>query len=500
MFNQSISQINELLNQKKMSCVELTQDCIARIKKQDAQLNCFITLCEQSALDQAKQADARRQADNHTMLTGIPVAQKDNLCTQGVLTTCGSKMLETFTPPYNATLVSKINAAGAIMIGKLNMDEFAMGSTTANSFFGKTRNPWDLTRTPGGSSGGSAAAVAARLVPLATGTDTGGSIRQPAALCGLTGLKPTYGRVSRWGVIAFASSLDQAGPIGKSAEDVAHLFECMAGHDPKDSTSIRHPVDAVETLLKPSQKSIRIGIPEEYFSKISDPGIVKALEEKIQYLKNQGHQITSISLPHTQYAKPTYYTIAPAECSTNLARFDGIRYGHRCSDPASLKDLYQRSRSEGFGNEVKRRILIGTHVLSSGYYDAYYKKAQQVRRLIRDDFITAFKNVDLILTPTTPTTAFQFDNPNNAPVSLYNSDIFTLSVNLAGLPACSFPIGMENGLPIGAQLIAPHFAEAEILSLVHQYQQTTNWHQLPPLNTTNKKIRASSCNTTWLLV
>ncbi len=480
MLNYSITKLNQLLEEKTISSVELTQYYINRIKQYDKQLNCFITVCEDSAIEQAKKADKRRQSGNYTLLTGIPLAQKDIFCTQGTRTTCGSRMLTNFRSPYDATIVEKANQHGAVMLGKLNMDEFAMGSTTANSFFGKTLNPWNLARTPGGSSGGSAAAIAARLTPLATGSDTGGSIRQPAALCGLTGLKPTYGRVSRWGMVAFASSLDQAGPMANSAENVAALFEAMAGHDPKDSTSVPHPVDKYTELLQPPRVPLTIGLPEEYFSSINNPAISKALDEQIQQLKKLGHKFEAISLPHTEYAQPAYYTIAPAECSTNLARFDGVRYGHRAINPTSLNDLYKQSRSEGFGDEVKRRILIGTHVLSSGYYDAYYKKAQQVRRLIRDDFLQAFDKVDLILTPTTPTTAFAFTQPGDKPVNLYNSDIFTLSVNLAGLPACSYPIGMSEGLPIGGQLIAPHFAEARLLGLIHQYQQQSDWHQMIP--------------------
>jgi aspartyl-tRNA(Asn)/glutamyl-tRNA(Gln) amidotransferase subunit A len=480
MLNQSLRELNQALEQKKISCVELTQFYLNRIKRHNHSLNCFTQVCEDSALAQAKAADQRRQQGTHTPLTGIPLAHKDNFCTQGVLTTCGSKMLENFVSPYDATIVEQLAQAGAVMLGKLNMDEFAMGSTTANSAFGKSLNPWDTNKTPGGSSGGSAAAVAARLTPLASGSDTGGSIRQPAALCGLTGLKPTYGRVSRWGMVAFASSLDQAGPLACSMEDLALMLQYMAGHDPKDSTSVNRPVDDYLSALDTSPETLTIGLPDEYFDKLDNDNIAKALEAQIEVLTQQGHQFKRISLPHTARAKATYYTIAPAECSANLARFDGVRYGYRCDNPQSLSDLYQRSRSEAFGNEVKRRILIGTHVLSSGYYEAYYKKAQRVRRLIQNDFTQAFEEVDLILTPTTPTTAFNFAPTNGKPTTIYNSDIFTLSVNLAGLPACSLPIGMVDGLPIGGQLIAPHFEEARLISLGHQYQQQTDWHRAMP--------------------
>lgn len=481
MLNLSIRQLNREMDKKKISCVELTQYFLQRIQKFDSNLNSFIHVCSEQALSQAKQADQQRQQGKQTLLTGIPLAQKDIFCTQGQLTTCGSKMLSNFTAPYDATIVTKTQTAGAVMLGKLNMDEFAMGSTTANSYYGETLNPWNAERVPGGSSGGSAAAVAARLTPLATGTDTGGSIRQPAALCGLSGLKPTYGRVSRWGMIAFASSLDQAGPMAKSIEDVAILLQHMAGHDPKDSTSVKKEVDDYLAAIEQPMGKMTIGLPKEYFSTLNDPDITKALEEQIKLLEQHGHQFKEITLPHTHLAKPTYYIIAPAECSANLARFDGIRYGHRCENPTSLADLYQRSRSEGFGDEVKRRILIGTYVLSSGYYDAYYKQAQCARRLISNDFKQAFEQVDLILTPTTPTTAYPFKSEDSKPVDAYDADIFTLSTNLAGLPACSIPIGMSNGLPIGAQIIGPHFSESKLLNLGHQYQLLTDWHlAIPP--------------------
>ena len=474
MFNQTIATLKQGLSSKSFSSVELTQHYLNRITQFDTELNSFITVCEASALKQAKQADKLIQSGNASAITGIPIAQKDIFCTQDIKTTCASKMLANFIAPYNATVIDRFNSAGAIMIGKTNMDEFAMGSTTENSHFGPTLNPWNFSCIPGGSSGGSAAAVAARLVPAATGTDTGGSIRQPAAMCGITGLKPTYGRVSRWGMIAFASSLDQGGILAQTVEDTALLLQVIAGHDEKDSTSVDIPVDDYMAAISTLPEPMTIGLPTEYFSTALDERIKIALETQIKLFEKQGHRFKKISLPHTELAKSTYYVIAPAECSSNLARYDGVRYGHRCDNPSSLLDLYQRSRNEGFGDEVKRRILIGTYVLSSGYYDAYYRKAQQMRRLIRDDFINAFKEVDLILAPTAPDIAFSLDAKKNNPVEMYQSDIFTIAINLAGLPALSIPIGFTNHLPIGGQLIAPHFGESSLLSVGHQYQQHAN--------------------------
>jgi aspartyl-tRNA(Asn)/glutamyl-tRNA(Gln) amidotransferase subunit A len=480
MLNYSIRQINSALDNGEFSCVELTQHYLKRIEELDKKIHSFTCMLKEQALKQAAQADTRRANNQHTLLTGIPLAHKDNFCTEGHITSCGSRMLENFVAPYNATIVENLLQAGAVTLGKLNMDEFAMGSTTATSYYGKTLNPWCFERTPGGSSGGSAAAVAARLTPLATGSDTGGSIRQPAALCGLTGIKPTYGLCSRWGMIAFASSLDQAGPIACSMENAAILLQHMAGYDSKDSTSVKQTTPNYAAHLDTPPRPMTIGLPKEYFSALTDSAITQALEQQIDFFKKQGHKFVEISLPHSNLAKPTYYTIAPAECSANLSRFDGVRYGYRCDNPRSLEDLYRRSRSEAFGDEVKRRILIGNNVLSSGYYDAYYKKAQCTRRLIRDDFMQAFDTVDVILTPTTPSTAFIFPTKDAKPVSAYDADIFTLAVNLAGLPACSIPIGQHEGLPIGGQLIAPHFEESRLIALGHLYQQHTDWHNAMP--------------------
>lgn len=468
------------LAQGQFSSVELTQHYLARIEKYDPLLNSFITITPEHALEQAKQADQLRAKGQAHQLTGIPFAHKDIFCTKGIKTTCGSKMLDNFVAPYNATVVDKCNAAGLVLAGKTNMDEFAMGSSAENSYYGPTKNPWDLTTVPGGSSGGSAAAVAARLIPAATGTDTGGSIRQPAALTGLTGLKPTYGRVSRYGMIAFASSLDQGGFFTLSAEDAALLLNVIAGFDEKDSTSIDTPVPNYADSLNKPIKGIKIGIPKEYFAEGLDAKIAEKIKAAMQMLEKEGAIFIDISLPTTSLAIPTYYVIAPAECSSNLSRYDGVRFGYRAENPKDLEDLYKRSRSESFGEEVKRRIMIGTYALSAGYYDAYYLKAQKVRRLINNDFQNAFKKVDIILGPTTPTTAFKLGEKAQDPVSMYLSDIYTIAVNLAGLPGMSIPIGFVNQLPVGMQLIGNHFCEQHMLNLAHHYQQLTDWHkQLP---------------------
>lgn len=480
MHHKTLALLKQELQDKTISSVELTQHYISRIKKFNPELNCYVTITEALALEQAAEADKKIKNGEAGPLTGIPIAHKDIFCTKGIKTSCGSKMLDNFISPYNATMVKNLKKAGVILLGKTNMDEFAMGSSNENSYYGPVKNPWDTARTPGGSSGGSAAAVAARLAPAATGTDTGGSIRQPSALCGITGLKPTYGRVSRYGMIAFASSLDQAGTMTISAEDSALLLNYMAGHDKKDSTSINREVPDYTAHLNDKLQGLKIGLPQEYFGKGLDPAIEKSLQEVITTLEKQGVKIVSVSLPHTQLGISAYYVIAPAECSSNLARYDGVRYGYRCKDPQGIEDLYKRSRSEAFGNEVKRRILIGTYVLSSGYYDAYYLKAQKVRRLILDDFVNVYKDVDLILTPTTPTTAFKLGEKAKDPVSMYLSDIYTIPTNLAGLPGISFPAGFSDGLPIGAQLIGPHFGEAKLLNVVHQYQQLTDWHLKAP--------------------
>jgi aspartyl-tRNA(Asn)/glutamyl-tRNA(Gln) amidotransferase subunit A len=480
MIEKTLSELSQSLSKGEVSSLELTKESLQAIKKNNSTLNCFITITEDEALKQAAEADARRQQGKAGKLTGIPLAQKDIFCTQGIKTSCGSKMLDNFISPYDATIVERFNQAGMVLVGKTNMDEFAMGSSNENSFYGPVKNPWDLKAVPGGSSGGSCAAVAARLVPAATATDTGGSIRQPAALCGITGIKPTYGRVSRYGMIAFASSLDQAGPVAQTAEDCALLLEVMAGYDPKDSTSVNKPVPNYGEALTQSLKGLRIGLPKEFFSEGLHPEIEKAVQTAKTLFEKMGATFKEITLPHTHLSIPVYYVIAPAECSSNLARFDGIRYGHQCSNPKNLEDLYKRSRDEGFGAEVKRRILIGTYVLSAGYYDAYYVRAQKVRRLISNDFIKNFEDVDVILGPTTPTPAFNLGEKLSDPVSMYLSDIYTCAINLAGLPGLSMPGGFVGHLPIGLQLIGNYFDEAKLLNVAHQFQQETDWHKKIP--------------------
>lgn len=480
MHKKSIAELSQALQEKKISSVELTQHFLDRIKGLNATLNCYITVTEDSALAQAKAADERIAKGEATPLTGVPIAQKDIFCTKGIKTSCASKMLDNFIAPYDATVVERFNAAGAVLLGKTNMDEFAMGSSNENSFYGPVKNPWDVARTPGGSSGGSAAAVAARLAPGATGTDTGGSIRQPAALCGITGLKPTYGRVSRYGMIAFASSLDQGGPLAQSAEDAAMLLNVMAAHDSRDSTSINKEAPDYTATLNNDIKGLTIGLPKEYFGEGLDPAIADAINATKKQLESLGARFVEISLPHTHLAASAYYVLAPAECSSNLARYDGVQYGYRCKDPVDLEDLYKRTRSEGFGAEVKRRVMIGTYVLSAGYYDAYYLKAQKIRRLMRNDFREAFKQVDIILTPSTPTPAFKLGEKIDDPVAMYLSDIYTIAVNLAGLPGISIPAGFVNGLPVGVQLIGNYFDEARLLNTAHRYQCETDWHQHMP--------------------
>lgn len=480
MLNKSIAQLSQELKAKKISSTELTQFFLARIKQHDQNLNSFITITEEYALQAAKAADAKIAQGKAEALTGIPIAQKDIFCTKGIKTSCGSKMLDNFISPYDATTVERFNAAGMVMLGKTNMDEFAMGSSNENSYYGPVKNPWNLDYVPGGSSGGSAAAVAARLAPAATGTDTGGSIRQPAALCGISGIKPTYGRVSRYGMIAFASSLDQGGLFARSAEDLALLLNAMAGFDAKDSTSSTEAVPNYAASLNDSLQGLRIGLPKEFFSSALDNDIANAIQAAVMEYEKLGATIHEISLPNTSLSIPVYYVLAPAECSSNLARFDGVRYGHRCKNPQDLEDLYKRSRSEGFGKEVIRRIMIGTYALSSGYYDAYYIKAQKVRRLVKQDFDAAFKQVDVILGPTTPTPAFKLGEKASDPVSMYLSDIYTIAVNLAGLPGMSIPAGFTRGLPIGMQLIGNTFTEARLLNAAHGYQKATDWHNKTP--------------------
>jgi len=475
----SVAQLAEGLDKGDFSSVELTQYFLDRIQEHE-DINVFITITGERAILQATHADQLIKERKHNVLTGIPLAHKDIFCVRGVKTSCGSKMLDNFIAPYDATVVEKLHQAGCVALGRTNMDEFAMGSSNETSYYGAVKNPWDTTRVPGGSSGGSAAAVAARLVPLATGTDTGGSIRQPAALCGITGLKPTYGRVSRYGMIAFASSLDQGGAFGKSAQDCAYLLQAMAGFDEKDSTSIDSPVPDYMRSLHQSLKGKVVGVPNEYFSTALLPSIKKAITKVMDWFEQQGCEIEEVTLPNTELAIPAYYVIACAECSSNLARFDGVRYGYRCENPKDLLDLYSRSRSEGFGMEVKRRIMMGTYALSAGYYDAYYLKAQQIRRLISEDFRNAFAKVDVILGPVTPEPAFGIGEKTDDPVTMYLSDIYTIAVNLAGLPAISMPCGRQAGLPIGVQLIGDYFEEGNLLGFAHQYQLVTDWHQQCP--------------------
>jgi aspartyl-tRNA(Asn)/glutamyl-tRNA(Gln) amidotransferase subunit A len=480
MQEKSIVELAAGLRAGEYSSVELTRFYLDRIRDLDGGLNSYITVCEEQALEAAEAADRQLQAGEGGPMTGIPMAQKDIFCTQGVKTSCGSRMLDSFIAPYDATVAVRFKTAGAVMLGKTNMDEFAMGSSNETSWYGPVRNPWDTDLVPGGSSGGSAAAVAARLCVAATGTDTGGSIRQPAAMCGITGLKPTYGRVSRFGMIAFASSLDQGGPMARSAEDTAALLQVMAGFDPKDSTSVDQPVPDYGVALSDDISGLKIGLPKEYFGEGLDPAVAKAIEEAIAEYKKMGAEVVEISLPNTHLAVPTYYVVAPAECSSNLARFDGVRYGHRCDDPKDLEDLYKRSRGEGFGAEVKRRILIGTYALSAGYYDAYYLKAQQIRHLISDDFKAAFEEVDVIMGPTAPTTAFGIGEKTDDPVTMYLSDIYTIATNLAGLPGMSIPVAPVEGKPVGLQIIGNYFDEARLLNVAHRFQTETEWHKQVP--------------------
>jgi len=480
MYQKSLVELAADLQKGTYSSEELTRACLQRISTHDERLNSFVTVTGAQALAAAQAADAVIKAGNAGPLTGIPFAHKDIFCTSGVKTSCGSRMLDNFIAPYDATVTEKLLEAGAVMIGKTNMDEFAMGSSNETSFYGPVRNPWDETTVPGGSSGGSAAAVAARLVPVSTGTDTGGSIRQPAALCGITGLKPTYGRVSRYGMIAFASSLDQGGPFARSAEDAAVMLGAMAGFDARDSTSVERPVDDYLAQLNEPLQGLRIGLPKEYFGEGLDAGVGDAVAAAIEEFKKLGASVTDITLPNTHLSVPAYYVVAPAECSSNLSRFDGVRFGHRADNPQDLQDLYTRSRGEGFGDEVKRRILVGTYALSAGYYDAYYLKAQQARHLIRDDFLQAFEQVDIIMGPTAPSVAFKLGAKADDPVSMYLSDIYTIAVNLAGLPAMSVPAGFSNGLPVGLQMIGNYFDEARLLNVGHQYQQVSDWHARSP--------------------
>lgn len=478
--NKTLAELSKNLAAKKVSSVEVTQFYLDRIAQHNPALNAFITVCNESALAEAKEADKKIASGQAGPLTGIPYAHKDIFCTDGIKTSCGSKMLDNFIAPYDATVTSKFKEAGMVMVGKTNMDEFAMGSSNENSFYGPVKNPWDHTRIPGGSSGGSAAAVAARLVPAATGTDTGGSIRQPASMCNITGIKPTYGRVSRYGMIAFASSLDQGGPFAQTAEDAALLLNIMAGHDEKDSTSVKRDVPDYTAELNKPLTGVTIGFAKEHFASGLENEVAVVIQEAITELQKLGATIKEISLPNTHLAVPAYYVIAPAECSSNLARYDGVRYGYRCENPKNLDDLYCRTRGEGFGQEIKRRIIVGTYALSSGYYDAYYLKAQKIRRLISNDYQNAFKSVDLIVGPTTPSPAFMLGEKVDDPVSMYLSDIYTIGVNLAGLPGMTIPAGFVRSLPIGLQLIANYFDESRLFNVAHQFQQATDWHKKTP--------------------
>lgn len=479
MHNLSLTQLAAGLRSKQFSSQELTQSFLNRINTYQ-QLNAYVTVSSDLALQQAEAADRQLASGDATPLTGIPVAQKDIFCTQGVKTSCGSKMLDNFIAPYNATVIENFNKAGAVMLGKLNMDEFAMGSSNETSFYGPSLNPWATDSVPGGSSGGSAVAVAARLAAAATGTDTGGSIRQPAAHCGITGLKPTYGRVSRYGMIAYASSLDQGGPMARSAEDAALLMQVMAGFDSKDSTSVDQAIPDYSASLNDSLQGLKIGLPKEFFSADLDNRMASTLQAAVEEYRKLGAEVVEVSMPTLALAIPAYYVIASAECSSNLSRFDGVRFGYRCQNPADLTDLYTRSRGEAFGSEVKRRILMGTYALSAGYYDAYYLKAQQVRRLISEDFKRALNQVDVLMGPVTPSPAFKIGEKTGDPVQMYLSDIYTIAINLAGLPALALPAGFIDDKPVGLQVIGNYFSEAKLLNIGHRYQQVTDWHLQQP--------------------
>ena len=485
MIGKTLKELSAALANKQISSVELTQLHLDRIARLNPEINAFVTVDTEKSLAQADAADARIAAGMADPLTGIPIAQKDIFCAKGWRTTCGSRMLGNFVSPYDATVISKFDAAGAVNLGKTNMDEFAMGSSNETSYFGAVKNPWDIQRVPGGSSGGLAAAVAALMAPAATGTDTGGSIRQPAALCNLTGLKPTYGVVSRWGMIAFASSLDQAGPMARTAEDCALMLNAMAGFDDKDSTSLDRTTEdySRELAANVGEKplaGLKIGLPKEFFGEGCDAGVMACVQDAIAEYKKLGAETVEVSLPNMQHGVAAYYVIAPAEASSNLSRFDGVRYGYRAPEYGNLDDMYQKSRAQGFGDEVKRRILIGTYVLSHGYYDAYYLQAQRIRRLIAQDFVDAFKQCDVIMGPTSPCTAFGLGEKSADPVQMYLSDIYTIAVNLAGLPGMSIPCGFSAGLPVGLQLIGDYFGEARLLNVAHRYQQATDWHLKTP--------------------
>ncbi len=480
MINNSINELHHGLLNKDFSSVELTEYFLSRIKKLNPSINAFITVDEEKSLGQAKLADEKISKGDLNPLTGIPIAQKDIFCAKGWKTTCGSLMLDNFISPYDAFVIEAFNKAGSVNLGKTNMDEFAMGSSNETSYYGPVKNPWNLDYVPGGSSGGSAAAVASRMAPIATGTDTGGSIRQPASLCGLTGLKPTYGLVSRFGMIAFASSLDQAGPMALTSEDCAYMLNVMAGYDDRDSTCINRPKEDYVADLDRSIQGLKIGVPKEFFDEGLDANVQKLVEEALNEYKKLGAELVDISLPNTSLAIPVYYVIAPAEASSNLSRYDGVRYGYRAKEYKDLMDMYFKTREQGFGDEVKRRILIGTYVLSAGYYDAYYLKAQKIRKLISNDFKEAFTKCDVIMGPAAPSVAFKSGDKKEDPLAMYLQDIYTISTNLAGLPGMSLPVGQTQGLPVGLQIIGNYFKEAQMLNVAHAYQQKTQWHKMMP--------------------
>ena len=480
MHNLTIKQMSEKLHAGEITSVQLTQHYLDRIAQYDVELNAYITVTPELAIQMAKEADKKLADGTAELLTGIPVAHKDIFCTDGVKTSSGSKMLDNFIAPYDAHVVTQLKKVGMPILGKTNMDEFAMGSSSESSYYGATKNPWDHQAVPGGSSGGAAAVIAAGLAPLATGTDTGGSIRQPASFCGITGIKPTYGAVSRFGIIAYASSFDQAGPMTRSAEDAAWLLNAMAGFDARDSTSLERETPDYTAELERSLEGLKIGVPAEYFGEGLDADVANVVKTAIAEMEKLGAEVVEVHLPNKDLAVPSYYVLAPAEASTNLSRFDGVRFGYRCEQPKDLTDLYKRSRSEGFGEEVKRRIMVGAYALSSGYYDAYYLKAQKLRRMVRDDFIKAFESCDVIMGPVAPTPAFKIGEKSDDQVSMYLSDLYTIPVNLGGLPALSVPAGFAQNLPVGLHIVGPYFSEAKLLNIGHQFQQVTDWHIKTP--------------------
>jgi len=480
MHNLSIKEMSEKLHAGDITSVQLTQHYLDRISKYDGDINAYVTVTPELAIDMAKEADQRLKNGTADLLTGIPVAHKDIFCTDGVKTSCSSKMLDNFIAPYDAHVVTKLKQVGMPILGKTNMDEFAMGSTSESSYYGPTKNPWDLSAVPGGSSGGAAAVIAAGLAPLATGTDTGGSIRQPASFCGITGIKPTYGSVSRFGIVAYASSFDQAGPMTRSAEEAAWMLNAMAGFDERDSTCLETARPDYAAELAQPLTGLKVGIPAEYFGEGLESDVKDIILRAIEDIKKLGADTVEVHLPNKDLAVPSYYVLAPAEASSNLSRFDGVRFGHRCENPKDLQDLYKRSRSEGFGAEVKRRIMVGAYALSAGFYDAYYLKAQKLRRMVRDDFTGAFEKCDVIMGPVAPSTAFNIGEKSDDQVSMYLSDLYTIPVNLAGLPGLSVPAGFANGRPVGLHIVGPYFSEAKLLNIGHQYQQVTDWHKQMP--------------------